>query len=93
MAATPLDTFLTELAGLQSAAAKALGGAADQVAIEAARVEFAGARSGRLKAVQKLLGGIPPADKPAAGRHFNETKAALTALLEAAQARLGCGDA
>jgi phenylalanyl-tRNA synthetase alpha chain len=93
VAATPLDTFLTELAGLQSAAAKALGGAADQVAIEAARVEFAGARSGRLKAVQKLLGGIPPADKPAAGRHFNETKAALTALLEAAQARLGCGDA
>jgi len=41
--------------------------------------------------VQKALGGIPAADKPAAGRHFNDTKAAVAALLESAQSRLGGG--
>ncbi|NCX99120.1 MAG: phenylalanine--tRNA ligase subunit alpha [Planctomycetia bacterium] len=89
MAGSPLDTFLAELERLRSDAATALAAATDDAAVEAARIEFAGARSGRLKAVQKALGGIPVADKPAAGRHFNDTKAAVAALLEAAQARLG----
>jgi phenylalanyl-tRNA synthetase alpha chain len=86
---SPLDTFLAELERLRSDAATALAAATDDAAVEAARIEFAGARSGRLKAVQKALGGIPVADKPAAGRHFNDTKAAVAALLESAQARLG----
>ena len=89
VAGSPLDTFLAELERLRSDAATALAAATDDAAVEAARIEFAGARSGRLKAVQKALGGIPVADKPAAGRHFNDTKAAVAALLEAAQARLG----
>ena len=89
VAGSPLDTFLAELERLRSDAATALVAATDDAAVEAARIEFAGARSGRLKAVQKALGGIPVADKPAAGRHFNDTKAAVAALLEAAQARLG----
>jgi len=89
VAGSPLETFLAELERLRSDAATALAGAADAAAIEAARIEFAGARSGRLKAVQKALGGIPAGDKPAAGRHFNETKAAVATLLDAAQARLG----
>lgn len=90
---TALDAFLAELERLRSDAAAALDsavptGVASADAVEAARVEFLGARSGRLKAVQKLLGGVPAADKPAAGRHFNETKAAVAALLAAAQARV-----
>jgi phenylalanyl-tRNA synthetase alpha chain len=89
VAGSPLDTFLADLERLRSDAATALAAAADEAAIEAARIEFAGARSGRLKAVQKALGGIPVADKPAAGRHFNDTKAAVAALLESAQAPLG----
>lgn len=91
MAGSPLDTFLAELERLRSDAATALAAATDETAVEASRIEFAGARSGRLKAVQKALGGIPAADKPAAGRHFNDTKAAVAALLESAQARLGAG--
>jgi phenylalanyl-tRNA synthetase alpha chain len=91
VAGSPLDTFLAELERLRSDAAGALAAAPDEAALEAARIEFAGARSGRLKAVQKALGGIPGADKPAAGRHFNETKAAVAALLESAQIRLGGG--
>ena len=88
VAGTPLDTFRDELDRLRSDAAAALKDAADAVALEAARVEFAGARSGRLKAAQKLLGEIPVADKPAAGRLFNDAKTAVATLLEAAQARL-----
>jgi phenylalanyl-tRNA synthetase alpha chain len=91
VAGSPLDTFLAELERLRSDAATAVTAAADEASLEAARIEFAGARSGRLKAVQKALGGIPGADKPAAGRHFNETKAAVAALLESAQVRLGGG--
>jgi len=88
VAGTPLDTFRAELDRLRSDAAAALDAAAEAAAVEAARVEFAGARSGRLKSAQKLLGDIPVADKPVAGRLFNETKAAVADLLEAAQARL-----
>ena len=93
VAGSSLDTFTTALELLQSDAAEALAKALDIAAVEAARIEFAGARSGRLKAVQKALGGIPTADKPAAGRLFNDTKAAVVALLESAQARLGGGNA
>jgi phenylalanyl-tRNA synthetase alpha chain len=93
VAGTPLEAFLAELDRLRSEAAAAIAAAADDAALEAARVEFAGARSGRIKAVQKLLGGIPPADKPAAGKHFNETKAAVAAVLEAARGRLAAATA
>ena len=93
VAGSSLDTFTTALELLQSDAAEALAKALDIAAVEAARIEFAGARSGRLKAVQKALGGISTADKPAAGRLFNDTKAAVVALLESAQARLGGGNA
>jgi phenylalanyl-tRNA synthetase alpha chain len=89
----PLDTFRAELERLRVEAEAALATAADEAAVEAARVEFLGARSGRLKAIQKMLGGIPAADKPAAGRHFNESKEAVAALLAAAQARVSRGTA
>ncbi len=88
VAATPLDAFKSQLAEISRDAAAALEAATDAVGLEAARVEFAGAKSGRLKAAQKLLGSIDGADKPAAGKLFNETKGAVAALLEAAQSRL-----
>ncbi len=89
VAATELVEFRAALDRLQSDAEAALAAAGDAAAIEAARVEFAGARSGRLKAAQKMLGGLAGADKPIGGRLFNEAKAAVAAVLEAAQARLG----
>ena len=93
MTAVALDAFLAELERLRTEAAAALAAAADETAVEAARVEFLGAKSGRLKAVQKLLGGLAVADKPAGGRAFNEVKEAVAGLLEAAQARLAHGAA
>jgi len=84
----PLDTFRAELERLRADAEAAMDAAADEVALEAARIDFLGAKSGRLKAIQKSLGGLAAADKPAGGRHFNEAKAAVTACFEAAQARV-----
>lgn len=83
-----LANFLGELDQLLTDAQARFGQASDADAIEAARVEFLGAKSGRLKGVQKGLGSVPPADKPAAGKHFNEVKQQLEAQFEAAQQRL-----
>ena len=82
------DEFLAELDGLAGEARAAFKAAGDADALEAARIEFLGAKSGRLKAVQKGLGKIGKADKPAAGKRFNEVKRLLEAALEGAAARL-----
>jgi phenylalanyl-tRNA synthetase alpha chain len=80
--------FLAELDALEAAAEAAFAGAADAAALEAARIEFLGAKSGRLKDVQQGLGRVDKADKPAAGKRFNEVKRAVEAALSAAQERL-----
>jgi len=82
-----LESFLAELERLRDAAAASLAAAVDAAAVEQARIEFVGARSGRLKAVQKMLGGIAAADKPEAGKRFNDVKAAIAELFAAAQDR------
>ncbi|MEN6457852.1 MAG: phenylalanine--tRNA ligase subunit alpha [Thermoguttaceae bacterium] len=83
-----LVDFLAELDALLSEARAAFDAALDTASVEAARVEFLGARSGRLKAVQKGLGQVDKADKPAAGKRFNEVKQGIEAAFEAAQQRL-----
>ncbi|MGD9720685.1 MAG: phenylalanine--tRNA ligase subunit alpha [Pirellulales bacterium] len=88
-----LAEFLRELDALAAAAAASFDAAADTVALEAARVEFLGAKSGRLKAVQKQLGTVPGADKPAAGKRFNEVKTAVESSFAAAETRLAGGGA
>ncbi|HEX5444404.1 MAG TPA: phenylalanine--tRNA ligase subunit alpha, partial [Pirellulales bacterium] len=82
-----LADFLSELDRLQSAATAAFAAADDEAALEAARVEFLGAKSGQLKAVQKKLGTVAGSDKPAAGKRFNELKQAVEAAFQAAQQR------
>jgi len=85
---TSLDAFRADVDRLRAEAAAAFSAAADEPALERARVEFAGARSGRLKAIQKLLGGLDAAARPEAGRLFNEVKEAIAAGLDSAQRRL-----
>jgi phenylalanyl-tRNA synthetase alpha chain len=84
----PLTDFLAELDSLQNDAAKAFSAAVDTAALEEARIEFLGAKSGRLKAIQKGLGSVGKEDKPAAGKRFNEVKQAIEAAFEEAQQRL-----
>ncbi|MEX0714529.1 MAG: phenylalanine--tRNA ligase subunit alpha, partial [Pirellulales bacterium] len=68
----PLADFLADLDQLLAAARSALDRVADPAALEVARIEFLGAKSGRMKAAQKALGGVAKADRPAAGKRFHE---------------------
>lgn len=83
-----LADFLQQLDELTTAANRAFGSAADAITLESARVEFLGAKSGRLKSIQKQLGPLDAADKPAAGQRFNAAKQEVEAAFQAAQVRL-----
>lgn len=83
-----LADFLQQLDALSQDATAAFAAVQDTDALEAARVEFVGAKKGRLKALQKLMGQVDPSERPAAGKRFNEVKTLLDETLAAAQARL-----
>jgi phenylalanyl-tRNA synthetase alpha chain len=88
-----LAEFLAQLDALQTAAVQAFAAARDADALEAGRIEYLGAKSGQLKAVQKQLGAVAASDKPAAGKRFNEVKTAVETALAAAQQRIAAGAA
>ncbi len=88
-----LAAFLAELDELAAAAEQAFAAAADRDALEAARIDFLGAKSGRLKSTQKGLGAVAGPDKPAAGKHFNEVKGRVEAAFATATERLQSGPA
>ena len=83
-----LADFLEQLDELTQAAESAFSAATDDDALEEARIEFLGAKKGRLKTVQKSLGGIDREDKPVAGKQFNVTKQKIEAALQAAVDRM-----
>jgi phenylalanyl-tRNA synthetase alpha chain len=83
-----LADFISELEQLEAQAVAAFTSAADAATLEAARVQFLGAKNGRLKTVQKGLGQVDKADKPAAGKRFNEIKRSIEAACDAANDRL-----
>jgi phenylalanyl-tRNA synthetase alpha chain len=83
-----LADLLKQLDEFVSEATRAFDEAADAEGLEAARVEFLGAKSGRLRSLQKQLGGLDRSDKPAAGKRFNEVKRAVEAAFEAASERV-----
>jgi phenylalanyl-tRNA synthetase alpha chain len=86
-----LANFLKELDDLAAAAITTFDAASDADALEAARVEFLGAKSGKLKSVQKGLGSVEPADKPAAGKRLNEVKQQIQSAFDSASQRLASG--
>jgi phenylalanyl-tRNA synthetase alpha chain len=83
-----LAEFLSELDDLLAAAQTAFGNARGNDALEEARIEILGAKSGRLRAAQKALGAVPGPDKPAAGKRFHEVKAQIEAAFAAATDQL-----
>ncbi|MBW3598663.1 MAG: phenylalanine--tRNA ligase subunit alpha [Planctomycetes bacterium] len=83
-----MSDFLADLDELQTAAEQRFAAAASSDELEAARVEFLGQKSGRIKDVQKGLGAVPKEDKPAAGKRFNEVKQAVQQAFESAQQRI-----
>ncbi len=86
-----LAEFLASLDSLAQAAQSDFSGATDAAALEAARVAYLGAKAGKLREAQKGLGSVPPADKPVAGKKFNEVKTAIESAFTVAQERLGSG--
>jgi len=83
-----LDEFLASTETFSNAALPALTGAMSLEELEAARIAFLGDRSGQLKEIQQQLREISAADKPSAGKRFNEIKARLTAGHDARRAAL-----
>jgi phenylalanyl-tRNA synthetase alpha chain len=88
MASGKIASFFSELDQLLADATKAFESAAGTDQLEAARVAYLGAKSGRFKAVQKEMSGIAPEDRRAAGQRLNEVKRLLEAARDAAQGRL-----
>jgi phenylalanyl-tRNA synthetase alpha chain len=86
-----LPDLLQQLDEFVTAAVTAFGQAASPQALEESRVEFLGAKSGVLRALQKQLGALEPADRPQGGKRFNEVKRAVEAAFQEASARLASG--
>ncbi len=86
-----LSEFLADLDALAADAQAAFASASNLDALEAARVEFLGAKAGRLKSLQKGMGKVDKADKPAAGQKLNAVKSAVESAFEAASANFATG--
>lgn len=83
-----LADFLRQLDQLAADASSAFLAVDSAQALEAARVEFLGAKSGRLKGAQKGLATIDPAERPEAGKQFNRVKQQIEQALDSAQQRI-----
>lgn len=80
---------LQQLNELEEAARRAFDAATDAAELEAIRVEFIGAKNGRIKNLQKLLGTVEPSQRPAVGKRFNEVKELIEKAFESATNRIG----
>lgn len=83
-----MATLQDNLAGLEAEAREAVAAATDADALEAARVRLIGRKEGRLTQIMRMLGSLPPEERPAAGAAANRVKETITELLEARQASL-----
>jgi phenylalanyl-tRNA synthetase alpha chain len=87
-----LQAFLAELDSLAADAEKVFAEVDSTASLEDARVIFVGAKNGRIKNVQKLMGELAAADRPLGGKRFNEVRTTVQSALDAAAARLGADD-
>lgn len=83
-----LSAFVAEIDRLCADAKAVIAAAFDEVDLEKARIEFLGARSGRLKGITKLLSGLSAGERPVGGKHFNDAKGTITAVFAAARDRI-----
>ncbi|MCA9216737.1 MAG: phenylalanine--tRNA ligase subunit alpha [Planctomycetales bacterium] len=84
-----LSDFVSQLDQLIADAKNAFEEVGDIASLEETRVEFLGAKNGRLKAAQKLMGTVDKADKPTAGKKFNEVKQTIEAAFQSKKELLG----
>jgi phenylalanyl-tRNA synthetase alpha chain len=84
-----LDEFRKKAEPFYNDAHTALSSATTLDELEAARILYLGDRSGSLRGIQQTLRNVQPADKPAAGKYFNEVKTGLLELHASRLAALG----
>lgn len=83
-----IELFIEQLEALAQEAGKAFSEAADSDQLDQARVEFLGAKKGRLKSLQKNMGAVPGDQKKTAGMKLNAVKNSIQESFESAQNRL-----
>lgn len=88
-----IEQFVQQLDDLATAASNAFNSAANSEQLDAARVEFLGAKKGKLKAIQKELGAIAKEDKKTAGQKLNEVKKQIQSAFDSAKQRIEGGGA
>ncbi len=86
-----LADFISRCDALAEQAQKAFASADSADALEAVRIEFLGAKGGQLREAQKGLGKVDKADKPAAGKRFNEVKNQVERAFAESQEQLASG--
>src|SRR5258708_39925543 len=74
--------LIAQLDEFEQAALEEIARAADAEVLETVRVKYLGARQGKLKELQALLGKAGKAEKPIVGKRFNEVKTRVTAALD-----------
>ncbi len=77
------QSLIEALQDLEGEALAAAREASDSGGLESVRVQFLGRKDGRISAVLRRLGEIPPADRPALGAEANRVKASLQDALDA----------
>jgi len=86
-----IEQFVEQLDELASDAADAFAAATDSTLLDDARIEFLGAKNGRLKSASKSLAGVAGADKKIAGQKLNAVKQSIETAFQSAQERLSGG--
>src|SRR5690606_23038315 len=77
-----------DLDSLEEEGCRTIAAAGTNDELEAARIRLLGRKEGRLTAIMRGLGALPPEARPAVGARANRAKEILTGLLEAKQAEL-----
>ena len=84
-----LTQFVDELESIAQEAESKFSASESVEQLEEVRVEFLGAKQGRLKAAQKKMGAVPKDEKPAAGKKLNEAKGRIESAFSNAKEKLG----
>jgi phenylalanyl-tRNA synthetase alpha chain len=82
------DNPIELLESLESEALSEAGSAASPEALEKVRITYLGRGDGRISAVLRGLGRLPPEQRPAVGQAANRVKEAVSAALEARRLEL-----
>ncbi len=86
-----IEAFVKQLDELATSAVAAFTAAGNPEQLDEARVEFLGAKKGKLKSLQKNMGAVPGESKKEAGMKLNAVKNSIQTAFEDAQSRLTNG--